>query len=294
MKRSKIAGILFVLCAYTCYAQISVNADPRDVSRKKEIDDVRYRFTYRTSFAEDTLGKARYRDNQALEIGKSRLRYYSLFAETMDSTQFRHATGQRKGSSFSLKEDLNPGEVGQYEDLFIDLQTAEMTVFDGIEKKTYRYSEPAPVIGWTLTGRSGEVLGYACHEAVADFRGRTWHAWFAYDIPLRYGPWKLGGLPGLILKAEDADGLFTYELIGMEQPAGEKMYRYEIPSISCKREDILKINDLRWKDPEKHATSNGRSGFVSLRLDPVSGKMQKMTAAEYAASMPYIPQRELE
>lgn len=293
MKSKRIIGILFVLCACTGYAQISVNADPRDVSRKKEIDDVRYRFIYRTSFAEDTLGKSRYYDNQMLEIGKTHLRYYSIFAETMDSTQFRHATGLRKGGSFSLKEDLNPGEVGQYEDLFIDLRTAEMTVFNGIEKKTYRYAEPVPAIAWNLTGKGGELLGYACYEAVADFRGRTWHVWFTYDIPLRYGPWKLGGLPGLILKAEDADGLFTYELIGMQQPTGEKLYRYEIPVISCKREDILKINDLRWKDPEKHATTNGRTGFVSLRLDPVSGKMQKMTAAEYAASVPYIPQREL-
>ena len=288
-----IVIILFFESA-VCIAQTSVYAEPRDVNRKLVIDEVRYRFTYRTMFSEDTVGKAQYYDNQALEIGSKYIRYYSLFAETMDSTKFWHTSGMRQGGSFSLTEDLKPKEVGQYEDIFINYpQSGDMTVYNVINKKAYVYAEPTPLIDWEITGKTDTILGYICQEAIADFRGRTWHVWFTYEIPLHYGPWKLGGLPGLILRAEDSNGLYTYELIGMQQPGNEPMYRYDIQTISCKREDIIRINDLRWKDPEKHALSNGSQGFMPMKRDAATGKLRKMTSAEYAASIRYIPQREL-
>lgn len=34
--------------------------------------------------------------------------------------------------------------------------------------------------------------------ATTQFRGLTYTAWFALDIPINEGPWKFHGLPGLI------------------------------------------------------------------------------------------------
>ena len=49
-----------------------------------------------------------------------------------------------------------------------------------------------------------------CHLATCEFRGRKWQAWYS-DIPYSLGPWKLNGLPGLILEARslDKDHVFT-------------------------------------------------------------------------------------
>ena len=49
------------------------------------------------------------------------------------------------------------------------------------------------------------------------FKGRTWTAWFAADIPLDNGPWKLCGLPGLILRAYDAKQQYIFDCVGMKQ-----------------------------------------------------------------------------
>lgn len=54
---------------------------------------------------------------------------------------------------------------------------------------------------------TADVLGYECVMAESDYHGRRWRAWFSPDLPLPFGPWKLHGLPGLILKAE-ADAAF--------------------------------------------------------------------------------------
>ena len=49
------------------------------------------------------------------------------------------------------------------------------------------------------------------------FKGRTWTAWFTTDIPLDNGPWKLCGLPGLILRAYDAKQQYIFDCVGMKQ-----------------------------------------------------------------------------
>ena len=64
------------LFPFSAKAQISVDATHRDPRQKAVIDEVNYRFTYRTMFSEDTVGRAKYYDNQVLEIGFIYVRYY--------------------------------------------------------------------------------------------------------------------------------------------------------------------------------------------------------------------------
>jgi GLPGLI family protein len=58
--------------------------------------------------------------------------------------------------------------------------------------------------GWQITEERKNIGGYECIKAVSQpFRGRVYEAWFAPAIPVSDGPWKLSGLPGLILEAKD-------------------------------------------------------------------------------------------
>ena len=79
--------------------------------------------------------------------------------------------------------------------------SSQVTTFTLVEKK--------PVMNWKITKESQKILGYACYKATTKFRGRDYIAWFTPDIPYNFGPWKLGGLPGLILKVEN--DYFDYE-----------------------------------------------------------------------------------
>ena len=64
------------------------------------------------------------------------------------------------------------------------------------------YEEKLPQMSWETTGRDTTVCGYACLQAKAMVYGRDWTVWFAPEIPVSYGPYVLGGLPGLILDAD--------------------------------------------------------------------------------------------
>ena len=87
----------------------------------------------------------------------------------------------------------------------------------------YRYQtdEALEKLEWNLTDMQDSILGYACRSATAEYHGVTWNAFYTEDIPSCIGPWKLGGLPGLITKASDVKGIHTFTLCGLlkeEQP----------------------------------------------------------------------------
>lgn len=80
------------------------------------------------------------------------------------------------------------------------------------------YSEDdIPQIDWEISDSTKNVLGYECNLVTANLYGRKWKAWFALEIPVMNGPWKLSGLPGLILEAETADGLYYFIATGLQQ-----------------------------------------------------------------------------
>ena len=64
---------------------------------------------------------------------------------------------------------------------------------------------------WVITDETDIILGFPCIKATTNFRGREWIAFFTPDIPIQEGPWKLYGLPGLILKAYDSKRHYFYE-----------------------------------------------------------------------------------
>jgi len=86
----------------------------------------------------------------------------------------------------------------------------------GMKKgKFYIIKESFPKIDWKITSDTTKVNNYICYKAKAKFRGREYTAWFTPDIVSNFGPWKLHGLPGVVLMAYDSkkEVFFTAEKI---------------------------------------------------------------------------------
>lgn len=60
-------------------------------------------------------------------------------------------------------------------------------------------------ISWKITEEKKDIGSFMCIKAETTFRGRKFIAWFTPEIPIPSGPWKLEGLPGLILEAYSED-----------------------------------------------------------------------------------------
>ncbi|WP_295943838.1 GLPGLI family protein [uncultured Alistipes sp.] len=116
----------------------------------------------------------------------------------------------------------NPGNFkgGVQYAVFQNYPQGELTCTDKIATDYLLYTEPLPEIGWELSPRTREIIGYTCRRATCTFRGRDYEAWYTEEIPLGLGPWKFRGLPGLILAVNDlADpqGIIRFEATGIRK-----------------------------------------------------------------------------
>lgn len=93
----------------------------------------------------------------------------------------------------------------------------QTTVREFIFPHDYEGSEPTPDIVWTLTDDTLTVGGYLCQQATATHRGVAWHVWYTEEIPSSAGPWRLRGLPGLIIKAESEAHTFCLTELRQER-----------------------------------------------------------------------------
>ncbi len=118
--------------------------------------------------------------------------------------------------------------------------------------------EVAPIQNWKIENETKKIGKFNCKKATTSFRGRNYTAWFTTDIPLKFGPWKLNGLPGLILEAYDTNkSVFWYfksveyptkskEAVQfMKIPVNEKILSYgEFKNLQKKEQEIIADNNI--------------------------------------------------
>ena len=106
----------------------------------------------------------------------------------------------------------------QYSQIYVQgKELTEWAVMPSPEFTQYHYTEPWPLMQWTLESEKQTICGYQCQRATCHWRGRDYEAWFTSAIPLKSGPWKFGGLPGLIMKIYDTKHLYTWEAVAIER-----------------------------------------------------------------------------
>ena len=72
-----------------------------------------------------------------------------------------------------------------------------------LKKKTFFVSDSLHPMKWEISSEERMIDSLRCIKASCVFRGREYIAWFSPDLPMPLGPWKMGGLPGLIVDLHD-------------------------------------------------------------------------------------------
>lgn len=172
-------------------------------------------------------------DNMLLQIGPDGLSKFSSYKNlTVDSIIMRSTSEQIADAAIEGKLS-----TGEFMTIYKNYPAGRLTHTEKICQDWFRYEEDMPTFEWELTDSVTSVLGYECHGAKCKFRGREWYAFYTEDIPLSDGPWKLHGLPGLIMKASDEKGHYTFECIGIKSKADRPITIYKVPFNNVKRKD---------------------------------------------------------
>lgn len=228
--------LLFLVTSNEIWAQIIEDKEPA-------ILEVHYIKTW----VADTLENRSYTDPMTLRIGKTSAMFYPTKMMWADSLlQTDYALYEK------LHREMNPLGQSEYkplggmerEYLFRNINDGETMIYRVIAGEHYSYTESTEMPVWQIQSETKEVLGYSCQLASCDFRGRRWYAWFSTDIPINEGPWKLFGLPGLVLEAWDSKKHYAYKAVGLYtknlQPVGIRLYISGKPYRLKSRQEFLK------------------------------------------------------
>jgi len=104
------------------------------------------------------------------------------------------------------------GTVGVRTVFYSDFTNGKTVQWASVRGRPFIISDSLRTPEWRLLDETKEINGMKCQKAMASVYGREYEAWFSTDIPFPYGPWKLHGLPGLILEAHSTDGAIDFVL----------------------------------------------------------------------------------
>lgn len=251
MKRRILLSAMLFVAATAMHAQFNIKVGTGKSFRKDTIDQAMYIAQYKVDGCINTVKKERFEETMMLEVGKKSSRFYSYTKFVGDSVMAADIANN-VSQEVMLEHSKQFGQSRMNEETYKRYPAGKVTTLDEIagDINRLRCEETEERPQWVLSDDTATVLSYVCRKAVCRFKGREWIAWFTPDIPSSDGPWKLFGLPGLILKAEDSEGHYIFECTGIElchsyHPILFKGKDYE----PVNRKAYNKIHERYWADP---------------------------------------------
>ncbi|WP_081819247.1 GLPGLI family protein [Prevotella sp. HUN102] len=190
-----------------------------NVAAQKKLDDAKLECQYNYVYQNDTLKGSTKDDRLVLLIGAKVSKCYSYYSMQMDTTFSKPNWFEivSAGINQALTSNVDPPHKRMKTYVYKNYPEKQMTVTDGLTEQDYIYTDSLNNIEWTISDSTKTILNYTVQMATCDYRGHHWTAWFALDVPVSDGPWKLHGLPGLIMEAYDTKAYHHFTLVGIRK-----------------------------------------------------------------------------
>ncbi|WP_131538187.1 GLPGLI family protein [Pedobacter nototheniae] len=217
---------------------------------------------YKFNHLKDTLDKSNlYKERMVLWAGKNISVYKSYDKIVNDSIKNTSVQDDGKGG-YVINTANRKKTIGTQ--IFNYAADKKIVVLEKLIK-TYAINEAYPNIEWKIKTDTLTLSGIKCQKAEAVFKGRNYTAWFAPDLPYNTGPWKLCGLPGLILQAYDDKHEVEFMFDGLKQAKTIETITIPAAAIVATQADYSRLIDLLRNDPNAFFAQNEVNG---VRLSP--------------------------
>ncbi len=157
--------------------------------------------------------------NCILRIGDTESKFYDYLTFRLDSVSA--IPGVAEGVVEEYNANLMKAADYFDQEVLVSLPDNKLTAYCAMSPNYYKYQQVLPLIKWKEEDATETICGYVCRKATGEYGGREWTAWYTEEIPVPFGPWKITGLPGLVLKAIDIEGIHNFEAISFRKAMGE-------------------------------------------------------------------------
>lgn len=193
--KSKVCLVISFFLSYAVYAQ-------------QKSDTAIAVITYGFSHMRDTTNPGKfYNENMHLFLGRRSSVYKTADKEMVDSLAME--SFKASGGKY-----INITKLYTFAQVFMYPESHQLYVFDRVMFDKYMMEDEWPVIDWKITDETKKISQLNCQKAIGMWRGRTYEVWFCPDLPFHAGPWKLNGLPGLIIEAVDTKQQVSFKFEG--------------------------------------------------------------------------------
>lgn len=188
-------------------------------AQDREEDKARSEVEYSVAYVCDTVTGKILTDTFCLRYNDEKSLFYNKYQYEMDSLRVNDVWAWAEKAKNLLK-DSPKHIIHQTYYVLVEPTYRRYTYRDNVSGNTFQFTDSIPEFTWHLTDEEKTIAGHICKKASCSYAGRRYEAWYALDIPVGLGPWKLCGLPGLILEAYDTDRLYTFVFIGRHPSSG--------------------------------------------------------------------------
>ncbi|GAA4784468.1 hypothetical protein GCM10023231_10230 [Olivibacter ginsenosidimutans] len=227
---------------------------------------------YNFIYVNDTTQRSKYHEEEMiLYIAKDASLYESNAGKQVNEQLLKQAKDPAFDGNITIV-----GRGSTNESYFVRPAEKIFKVVHKLGGRQYLLDENYPEINWKIGQETKTIGGYTCQRADMHFRGRDYTAWFTPDLPFSYGPWKLSGLPGLILEASDSRNEVVFHYVGFDKVSGGELV-FGLPSdlIVTEKSAFLNLQEAFKKNPQAvlKAGTEGKTASTPL----VKGKRDDMS-----------------
>lgn len=118
-------------------------------------------------------------------------------------------------------------------------------------------------LDWDIEEDEKQIGDYLCQKATTSFAGRHYTAWFTTELPFSFGPWKLHGLPGLILEAHDDKNEVSFEYAGFDKLTESQPIVAPSYVLPCSRDELKRLQKAFKDNTEAYYSTLQSSGRMN-------------------------------
>ncbi|MBK3519562.1 GLPGLI family protein [Carboxylicivirga marina] len=160
--------------------------------------------------------------------------------------------------------------------LFKDYESGFMIYEERLGRDYHVVKEKLDLFKWQLNTKVDTLLGYPCKTAFAEFRGREYQAFYTTELPFTAAPWKLHGLPGVMLRIQTIDDVLIFdaqsiEILDKTKAIYNPFAHYDPIDYEdfCKhyksyRKEVIKKRNQRAKQQNRPAPKNDKAPRVEV------------------------------
>ncbi len=157
------------------------------------------------------------------------------------------------------------------------------------KQKEFIYKFGKEKLDWQFTDDAKKIDIYNCQKATLQLHGRYYEAWFTTEVPISFGPFRLNGLPGMIVEVmvfanpENKSGR-QWKLLSVKNKNSDQVFGFHKKFFSnhkvmdyCSYEDTASLALMDFKR-QKLATNAA-----------IKAKWAKERGYESDAAITYLP-----